>query len=195
MDAGEHTGDRLAVALTVADVMDMDLPLRALQSSDREDAARAAMDKWGLSGVGVRRGQDWTGVALVAPQEGLPKNHPLSAGGIDRNTAGLILVYVDPSASTLIMGKRLCVALTRHLRGGPSGIEAQGMPVPLASALAPPAGWLLRMGFHAVRYPMCRYRLDFSSVVSWMQKYVQWYRRPVVGLAGQPASRAYRQDS
>ena len=194
MDSSEHTGERLAVALTVADVMGMDLPLQALQA-DREGTARAAMDKWGLSGVGVRHGNDWAGVALVAPQDAIPQYHPLSAGGIDCATAGLILIYVDPTVSSLIMGKRLCVALTRYLRTSLSGIEAQGMPTPIASTLAPPATWLVRMGFHAVRYPTGRYRLDFDTMVTWMQKYLQWYRRPVIGLAGQPANRTYRLDS
>jgi len=179
----------LAVPLTPADVSAMDLPVKALTSADRDAAARAAMRAWGLSGVGVRQADEWTGVLLVAPPTGVPLTHPLAAGGIGDETAGLILVYLDPTAPQVGTGRRLCVGLSKRLRGQVTGIEAQGSTSRLtASSLAPSPEWLSKMGFQPVRYPLHRYRLDFASMVAWMQKHFQFYFVPAINLSGQPAS-------
>ncbi|MCL2471140.1 MAG: hypothetical protein FWF25_05290 [Propionibacteriaceae bacterium] len=183
-----HIHDRPAVALSVADVLSMDVPVGALKPEDLALAARAAMDEWGFAGVGVRRDSDWIGVVLIAPHHGLPRTHPLSAGGIDFRTAGLVLVHIAPGETTGT-GKRLCVGLTRRLRDQVTGIEAQAGLLPLTtSTLAPSAGWLVRMGFQPLRYPLNRYRLDFATVVTWIQRHVQWHPRPVLGLAPAHAS-------
>ncbi|MCL2482856.1 MAG: hypothetical protein FWF43_05470 [Propionibacteriaceae bacterium] len=183
-----HIHDGPAVALSVADVLAMTDPVAALKPADRAVAARAAIDEWGFAGVGVRRDAHWIGVVLIAPQHGLPRSHPLSAGGIDSQTAGLVLVHIDPG-ETAGTGKRLCVGLCHRLRDQVTGIEAQAGLVPrTTSTLAPSAHWLVRMGFQPLRYPLNRYRMDFATLVTWIQRRVQWYPRPVLGLVPGHAS-------
>ena len=176
-----------AVALSVADVMSMDAPVRALDPLDRARVAQDAMDKWGFAGVGVRRGDGWAGVFLVS--SAAPRGHPLSAAGLSEDTAGLVLAYVDPPAVVAI-GKRLCTGLSRRLRNQVSGVEAQASSAGLATPLAPSALWLAQMGFQPMRYPLNRYRLDFSSMAAWVQKRLTWHPHPVFSLSGQTASRA-----
>jgi len=178
----------LAVALTPADVMAMDVPTQAVNPNDRAAAARCAMEAWGLAGVGIRQGTDWAGVLLVTPPDGIPLTHPLAGGGVSEDTAGLICVYLSSSVPPISTGRRLCVGLSKRLRGQVSGIEAQASTVQLtASSLAPSAHWLSKMGFQPLRYPLHRYRLDFESMVTWMQKHFQWSLLPAVNLSAQPA--------
>ncbi|MCL2785314.1 MAG: hypothetical protein FWD55_07760, partial [Propionibacteriaceae bacterium] len=142
-----------------------------------------------LCGVGVRRGDDWAGVVLIAPESGIPRGHPLGSGGLGKNTAGIVLVYIDSEAAGVPMGKKLCVGLCRRLRGGLAGIEAQaGSSEFPASALAPSVKWLEAMGFQRLRYPPRRYRLDLSATASWVQKLLRWYRRPALKLSPQSGS-------
>jgi len=185
MDMENRVQEGSATTLNFADVMAMDAPVRALDPSDRAEIARAAMDEWGFCGVGLRRGAEWAGVMLVSPL--VPRGHPLSAAGLPENTAGLILVSQE-NAPPLGMSKRLCTGLCRRLRAQVSGIEAQADPTGSMTALAPSAGWLAQMGFQPMRYPLNRYRLDFGSMVTWIQKRLSWSPNPAFGLAGQTAS-------
>ncbi|MDR2973110.1 MAG: hypothetical protein LBV00_00130 [Propionibacteriaceae bacterium] len=179
-----HSEGGKAVALTVADMLVMDDPIRALPLDERESTARRAMDAWGFCGVGIAAHETWTGVMIICPHNGLPRQHPLSAGGVDEDVAGLIVTYIASSASPLILGRKLCVSLTRLLRGRVSGIEAQATALTaLATPLAPPRSWLTWMGFQPMRYPPHHYRLDFSDTVPWMEKALQWYRQSQVVLS------------
>ncbi|MCL2785549.1 MAG: hypothetical protein FWD55_09030 [Propionibacteriaceae bacterium] len=184
-DKGRETGSVLA--LTVADVAAMETPVKGLNAADCAQMAQSAMDSWGLCGVGIRRENQWIGVILIAPAEGIPRHHPISAGGIDSSTAGIIVVYVDPDFSLTAMGKRLCVSLCRHLRGQVAGIEAQASLSPLtATSLTPGSPWLVQMGFHPLRFPVRRYRLSFASLVDWFVDHLHW-ARAAIPLTRQPA--------
>jgi hypothetical protein len=168
--------------------MGLNIPESLLTPADREHAARLAMGQWGLAGVGVRDNDCWDGVILVAPSNGLPRQHPLSADGLSDDTAGVIFVQTALPSSALAADKRLCVGLSRHLRGLVTGIEAQAGATALTTPLAPSPAWLLRMGFRPLRYPLCRYRLDFSTLATWLESHRAWYPRPVVSLSGQAAA-------
>jgi len=163
----------------------------ALSAQDRDTCAAAAMDAWGTAGIAVRRGGNWLGVVLVCPADAIPRGHPLAAGGLDPRTAALLLAYIAPSASRLRVGRRLSVGLGRYLRGHVTGVEAQAAPASiLGSALAPSPHLLTHMGFQPVRYPVNRYRLDFATMATWVQKALAWYRRPVLVSQLLPANRA-----
>jgi|GEM_PF-1918536 len=186
------TSDRIpvVVTLTASDVAALGESVCPLDCGERNVAAQAAMDAWGLAGVGLRRGTDWLALALVAPAGAVPRTHPLHAGGVDPERAALILVQSGAEASLPAAGRRLCVTLSRALRGQVAGIEAQAGPAGVASPLAPPAELLLKLGFQPVRYPPNRYRLDFTDLVAWVQERLERYRRPAIGLTGSSASRA-----
>ena len=156
-----------AVVLSVADVAALDFS--GLDPAEAAVAAQAAMDAWGLAGVGVRRDSHWAAVALIAPALAISRHHPLSACGIEQGTAGLTLFHVDDGPSALAIGKRLGVELCRRLRGQVGAIEAQGCVVG-ASALAPSVVWLRHLGFHPVRYPPGRHRLDLDNLETWLAK-------------------------
>ncbi len=140
---------------------------------------------------------DWAAVILVAPCDGLPRGHPLAAGGLDNDIAGLALVYIAPTESTLILGKRLCGGLIRCLRGQVAGLEAQASrSTAVATPLAPPRSWLARMGFYPMRYPLDRYRFDFTRTVQWSERHPWWspwtrvaLSTPEVGLTRTPLTR------
>ena len=189
MDTENHSQEGSTCTLTYSDVMALDLPdavLAVLTDEIRAEVAQAAMDAWGFSGVAVRHGahDDWAGVALVSPV--VPRGHPLSAADLSEDTAGLILVLTD-SASSVGVGKRLCTGLSRRLHNQASGIEAQGNPLGMAP-FAPSTNWLAHMGFEPMRYPPNRYRLDFSSMVAWVQKRLAWHPHPAFALQGQAAT-------
>ena len=175
--------DGSVVTLSVADVLAMEAPVQALAREDRAVVAQAAMETWGLCGVGVRRGDSWAGVILVAPEGGVPRGHPVSVSGIDCSTAALILVYIESTSSPIVLGKKLCVGLCRRLRGQITGIEAQAGLV--STTLTPSTEWLTLMGFHPLRYPARRYRLHFSSLAAWVQDHLLRYRHPL-NLSAQP---------
>ena len=190
MDSYPRSDDKstLAVPLGVADVMTMGSLVAALDPADRAEAARCAVDAWGLAGVGVRRGMDWVGAMLIAPSAGVPPSHPLVAGGLDGNTAGIILLRTASLLPALVTGKRLLVALARRLRGQVAAIEVQGSPTPvLASPLVPSAEWLVRLGFEPMRYPVNRYRLDCASLAVRLQHHLQSYLSAPVRLSTRPA--------
>ncbi len=170
------------VALTAADLAAMAGVTRWLAPADRDAAAQAAMAAWGLCGVGLRRGDQWTSAMLVTPAPGLPRRHPLSSGGVDDDSAALILAAVS-SGTALVAGKRLCVALCRHLHDHVTGIEAQATPLlATATPLAPNRAWLNWLGFRPMRYPLNHYRLDLADTVVWFERLFQGYRRPSMGL-------------
>ena len=187
MDTDSRIQEGPALTLTWSDAMALDIPDTVLTQETLDEVAQAAMDQWGFSGVGVRRGAhdgDWAGVILVSPI--VPRGHPLSAEDLSENTAGLILQLID-SGSPYGVGKRLCTGLSRRLRSQVCGIEAQANPVAM-TPLTPSAAWLAHMGFQPMRYPPNRYRLDFSSMAAWVQKRLAWHPHPAFGLQGQTAS-------
>ena len=172
-------------ALSVGDVESLGDLVRALD--DPILTAQAAAAAWGLAGVGVRHLDRWIGAALITPADALPRHHPLSGGGIPPGTAGLIWVWIDPETSVLAVGKRLVQELARQLRGQVSAIEAQGSPVG-SSPLSPSVRWLCQVGFHAVRYPAGRYRLDLDNLATWLAKVRRL--RPNLTLTPLPANRS-----
>ena len=184
MDTENRTQEGPALTLTLSDVMALDIPDTVLTLEARKEVAQAAMDQWGFSGVGVRNGDDWAGVALVSPT--IPRGHPLSAAELSENTAGLILVTID-SESPSNVGKRLCTGLSRRLHSQVTGIEAQGDLLAM-TPLTPSVEWLIHMGFQPMRYPPNRYRLDFSSMAAWVHKRLAWHPHPAFSLQGQTAS-------
>ena len=183
MGIGSKPGDRgeLITPLGPGEVEKMRNLTPALGEVASLEAAQAAFEKWGLSGVGLREGEEWAGVILVAPQTGLPRLHPLSKGGIDPQTAGVIMVHIEPGLSSQLVGGQLCVSLSRRLHGRASGLEAQAGRVFFGSKLAPSALWLVRMGFRPLHYPTRRYRLDFSGMVPWYGRYLLHRRAPLSG--------------
>ena len=182
--AGKPSSGRLVTALSVGDVESLGALVSALD--DPILPAQAAVAAWGLAGVGVRHLDRWIGVALIAPADSIPRSHPLSAGGMTPGTAGLTLVWIDPESSVSAVGKRLIQELARQLRGQVSAIEAQGLPVG-SSPLSPPVPWLRQVGFHPVRYPTGRYRLDLDNLATWLAKVRRL--RPNLTLAPLPANR------
>ncbi|MCL2736020.1 MAG: hypothetical protein FWD75_05235 [Propionibacteriaceae bacterium] len=187
MSTTESRERGLVVALSVADTVSMDTPLRALSPHDRDLVTRASMDTWGLCGVGVRRGEDWIGVVLITPDHALPRGHPLSGAGLDPHTAGLALLHIDATAP-MGTSKRLCVGLTRRLRGAVTGVEAQSSLMPSTmSTLAPSRAWLTGVGFQPLRYPPNRYRLDFATLATWIRKHLVWESRPAIAVSPRPA--------
>jgi len=184
MDTDSRIQEGPALTLTWSDVMALDIPDTVLTREATDEIAQAAMDQWGFSGVGVRRGTrdgDWTGVILVSPI--VPRGHPLSAADLSEDTAGLILQQID-STSSYGVSKRLCTGLSRRLRNQVSGIEAQADPLAM-TPLTPSVVWLSHMGFQPMRYPPNRYRLDFSSMAAWVQKRLAWHPHPAFSLQGQ----------
>jgi len=194
---GERPDERpgAVCVLTVADVMAMTEPVEALSPGDRLAAAEAAMAAYGFAGLGLRRDSGWAGVALITPEAGLPRRHPLALGGIAPETAGLILLYVDPAHRHSGLGKRLVTGLTRRLRNQVGGLEAQAAPLPGTSTpLTPSADSLLKMGFQARRLPLNRYRLDFAGLATWLQDRLRRSYQTAVIFTGQtaPAGRVGR---
>ena len=189
MPKSDYDPDKTAsVALTVADVESMAGPAQALALDERRIAAEAATSAWGLAGVGLRQGPNWLGVLLITPEQGLPRRHPMTRSGLDQHSAGLILAHLEAAVSPVGVGRRLCVSLSRRLRGQASGIEAQAPLLgALATDLAPSAEWLVKLGFEPLRHPPNRYRLDFADLASWMQKILRWSYVPAIAWTGQPA--------
>lgn len=173
-------------ALTPSDVRAITVPTQDISSDDYLMAAEAAIDTWGLAGVGMREGVAWIGALLIAPTSGLPRQHPLAISGLDQNYAGMIWAWID--GSPVVTGRRLCVSLSRHLRGRVAGIDAQAAPPPMPWIPSTPSKqWLVKVGFEAVRFPPNRYRLDFANLATWLQKHLQWSYLTSLGLNGQPA--------
>ena len=189
----EPIREGVAIGLTLAEVVDMaDMGevTRSLDPEEVAEAGRAGMQEWGLAGVGIIRDSRWVGVALISPQKSLPRAHPLAAGGIDERNAALTLVHIDPAESFVGLGKKLCVGLSRRLRGQVLAIDAQAGSGPgMDSQLTPSAEWLGKMGFEAVRYPVRRYRLSLATMATWMEEHLQWSPRPGIALSGQAALR------
>ncbi|MDR1077958.1 MAG: hypothetical protein LBL55_04750 [Propionibacteriaceae bacterium] len=157
--------------------------------------AEAAEARWGLAGVigssigglgstgplgpvggagvngaagtaGVSESAGAAGLLLLTTADTLPARHPLAAGGLADDTAGLLLAdpWAGPTATGL--GRWLTAALAGHLQGRCRALEAQGAVASfLATPWSPAASWLGGVGFHPLGFPSRRYRLDLDTTL------------------------------
>jgi hypothetical protein len=157
---------------------------------EREHMAKSATDSFGFCGVGIPGDETWMGVILVTSSTGIPRTHPVSASGINNDTAALMTVFIASESIPIPIAKKLCQVLVKHLRTTVNCLEAQASPPGIPhTVLTPAPSLLLSLGFQPIRYPAQRYRLTFSSLASWMYNRLEWFHRPGIQLSDQPANR------
>ncbi len=131
--------------------------------------ARAAMDAWGLCGVGDVGDHGVTAYLLVCPALHVPRDHPLALGA-NADAAALLAASPD-AAPRLVQG--LAARLVGH-RTITAVDAAVGTP---GTVLAPSPEWLARCGFHPLASDPCRHRLDLTATRSWLPDLGDWVRR------------------
>ena len=183
VDEPRH-GAKAALLLGLSDLATLDLPPSSLSTADLERAATAAVDAWGFCGVGLRWNHSWAGAILITTDAGVPRTHPVL--GSDPHAAAMIVHLSNPSLSSFVVGRRLIPTLSSHLHQRVLGIEAHSSS---GTILAPSPAWLTRMGFRRLRYPIGRYRLDFTALAIKLLTRLQGVGRGSVLLAPQGATR------
>jgi hypothetical protein len=145
--------------------------------------AEAAEARWGLAGVVAHLSAGETAVLLITPSAQLPAGHPLAAGGLDPEVAGLLALWGTARRPDEAAGRWLVSTLAALLARRCPALEAQASAWPKPNPLAPSPFWAAAVGFRPLGFPPLRYRYDIAAGLPARPAWAFWldpqaWRRP-----------------